>query len=335
MLKYAIGLGRVIPDYLELSEEENYYDIVVTFFLKEFEKLLYQGLKTGYEVYEDNLSCIRGKILFKEHLAYNYNRNDKVFCSFSELTVDILENRIIKYTLYYLLQGYFLDDTIDSKLLNYYNRTDAISLISDKSTVIHSFKLLEFTPLNEHYRPILSLCELLLKDSSFDEETIGGKTSNSFLIDMNLLFEKIVANLFKERLKETSTKLGIKEQKTEYADITDKELQLKLDILISYNKKPIMILDTKYKEFEGTPDTSHIAQLALYSNSTGVKNCCLIYAGKAKEIHHYSLHQNIRLHTLSFDLKALNKYECETKCNDFINSMKSILRPIMEKEEES
>ena len=123
MLKYAIGLGRVIPDYFELSEEENYYDIIVLFLLKELEKLLYQGLKTGYQVYEDNLSCIRGKILFKEHLTHNYNRNDKVFCSFSELTTDILENRIIKYTLYYLSQGYFLDDTIDSKLLNYYNRT--------------------------------------------------------------------------------------------------------------------------------------------------------------------------------------------------------------------
>ena len=128
-----------------------------------------------------------------------------------------------------------------------------LNLVSDKLTVIDSFKLLEFTPLNEHYRPILSLCELLLRDSSFDEETIGGKTANSFLVDMNLLFEKFVANLLKERLKENSTKLRIKEQKTEYADITDKELQLKLDILISYNKIPIIILDTKYKEFEGHP----------------------------------------------------------------------------------
>lgn len=217
-------------------------------------------------------------------------------------------------------------------MLNYYNRTDSISFISDKSTVLDSFKLIEFTPLNEHYRPILSLCELLLRDSSFDEEIIGGKTSNSFLVDMNLLFEKFVSNLFKERLIATSAKLSTREQKTEYADISDKELQLKLDILISYDKKPIIILDTKYKEFEGTPDTSHIAQLVLYSNSTGVKNCCLVYAGKAKEIHHYSLHQNIKLHTLSFDLQAFNKYEFEVKCDNFINSINLLLQPIMKEE---
>jgi 5-methylcytosine-specific restriction enzyme subunit McrC len=107
---------------MSTSTTSNYYDIIILFFLEELEKLLFRGLSTGYKIYDDNLSCIRGKILFKERLNHNYNRNDKIFCSYSELTTDILENRIIKYTLYYLSQGYFLDDTIDSKLLNYYNR---------------------------------------------------------------------------------------------------------------------------------------------------------------------------------------------------------------------
>ena len=177
MLRYAIGLTKIIPDYFELAEEINYYDIIVLFFLEELEKLLYRGLNTGYKIYDDNLSCIRGKILFKEHLNHNYNRNDKIFCSYSELTTDILENRIIKYTLYYLSQGYFFDDTIDSKLLNYYNRLEQINLIPISP---ESFKIIEYTPLNEHYRPILALSELLLKDSSLDEETLGEKDSNIF-----------------------------------------------------------------------------------------------------------------------------------------------------------
>ncbi len=62
--------------------EENYYDIVVLFFLKELEKLLYQGLKTGFEGYEDNLSCIRGKILFKEHLLITLIGEIKSFVHF-------------------------------------------------------------------------------------------------------------------------------------------------------------------------------------------------------------------------------------------------------------
>ena len=331
MLRYAIGLAKIIPDYFELAEETNYYDIIVLFFLEELEKLLFRGLNTGYKIYEDNLSCIRGKILFKEHLNHNYNRNDKIFCSYSELTTDIYENRIIKYTLYYLSQGYFLDDTIDSKLLNYYNRLDQINLIPSISS--DSFKTIEYTPLNEHYRTILALCELLLRDSSLDEETLGKKTAISFLVDMNALFEKFVVRLFEERIK--TENLNVEEQKLRYADIISNELQLKLDILISYNKKPILILDTKYKEFEGSPDISHVAQLTLYSNTTGVKNCCLIYAGKPKsETHSYFLHQGIKLYIISFDLQASNKNEFETKCNEFINSVNSLLQPLIEKKKQ-
>lgn len=108
-------------------------------------------------------------------------------------------------------------------------------------------------------------------------------------------------------------------------------MQLKLDILISYNKRPILILDTKYKEFEGSPDISHVAQLTLYSNSTGVKNCCLIYAGKPKaETHSYFLHQGIKLYMISFDLQASNINEFENKCNNFINSVNLLLQLMIE-----
>jgi len=240
------------------------------------------------------------------------------------LTSDILENRIIKYTLYYLLQGYFLDKTIDTKILNNYNRLEQIKLVPISS---ESFKKIEYTPLNEQYKPILTLCELLLRDSSLDEEILGKKTAISFLVDMNVLFEKFVVRLFEEKIK--NAELEVEEQKVKYADILTKDLQLKLDILLSYKKNPFLILDTKYKKFEDSPEISHVAQLTLYSNSTGVKNCCLIYAGKGKErIHTYILHHDIKLHILSFDLEALNRYEFEEKCNDFITSSKLLISSI-------
>lgn len=327
MLRYAIGLAKLTPDeYSDILEEKNYYDILVIFLFIEIEKLLYQGLNTGYKIHEDNLSCVRGKILFKEHLNQNYNRNDKIFCSYSELTTDILENRIIKYTLYYLSQCYFFDDIINSKLLNYYNRLDQINLISIS---LDSFKLIEYTPLNQYYRPILALCELLLRDSSLNEETTGEeKIAISFLVDMNVLFEKFVVNLLRDKM-ENYSKLEIEEQKKEYADIFRK-LGLDLDIVISYYKKPILILDTKYKEFKDKPDRDDFAQIITYSNSTGVKNSGLIYPGN-KEEYHYQLHQDIKLNILFLDLQASNKNEFENKCTNFINSINSLIQSLIVK----
>lgn len=107
-------------------------------------------------------------------------------------------------------------------------------------------------PLNQHYRPILTVCELLLRDSALDEE-IGEKTSISFLINMNKLFEEFVGNLLEKRLYEYQVEL----QKTEHPEKSGEGLIIKLDIMISRNGIPLFIIDTKYQQMSGIPEASH------------------------------------------------------------------------------
>ena len=114
---------------------------------------------------------------------------------------------------------------------------------------------IEYTPLNQHYRTIHKLCELLLRDSALDEE-IGEKTAISFLISMNRLFEEFVGNLLKRRLEEYHIEL----QKTEHPEKKGKRLEVTLDILISHNNRPILIIDTKYQKFPGNAKVSHLEQ---------------------------------------------------------------------------
>ncbi|HET7389238.1 MAG TPA: hypothetical protein VFJ51_00325, partial [Nitrososphaeraceae archaeon] len=130
MVRYGLQLLELKAEDFPASDETqpNYYDILVMFLMQELELILQRGLYTSYANHEDNLTSIRGKILFKEQILYNYNRGDKVFCSFSELTSDILENRIIKYTLFYLLQCHFIYDYIIAKLVEYYKRMDQVEL---------------------------------------------------------------------------------------------------------------------------------------------------------------------------------------------------------------
>ena len=113
MVRYALKLPELGQRYLEIAKEEdrNYYDILVLFLIQELEKILHEGILYGYRNHEDNITCIRGKILFKEHITYNHFRPDRICCSFSDFSPDILENQIIKYTLFYLSHCYFVDDT--------------------------------------------------------------------------------------------------------------------------------------------------------------------------------------------------------------------------------
>ena len=185
MIKYAMNLPELKTPEIKLKEINNYYHILVLFLLEELEILFQKGLNSGYIPYEDSITTVKGKILFKEHLNSNYNRLDRIYCSFSEFSLDILENRIIKYTLYCLCHCPFNDENIESQLLPCYNKLDYVNLTSIS---LDFFKSIQYTPLNNHYKNIMTLCELILKDSSIDDEMIGERTIKSFLIDISNLF---------------------------------------------------------------------------------------------------------------------------------------------------
>jgi 5-methylcytosine-specific restriction enzyme subunit McrC len=316
MLRYALELPELGKDYPELTRGENYYDILVRFLFLELEKIIQTGLFTGYKNYDDNMTSVRGKILLKEHLAANHIRNDRIYCSFSEISADIIENRIIKYTLFYLSHCYFVDETIDAQLIRYYKRLDGVDLVT---VTDHDFRAIEYTPLNQHYKTVLRLCELLIRDSALDEE-IGEKTAISFLINMNKLFEEFVGNLLIRKLDGYDVEL----QRTEHPEKNSKRLVIRLDIMICRKGTPLFIMDTKYQQFTGEAEISHLEQLSLYSNTTHIKNCALVYVGKSQTAP-YRLEEGITVHVIPFDLEAQNETEFGYKCINFIAEIRSIL----------
>lgn len=242
MLRYALELPDLGKEHPELTKGENYYDVLVRFLFLELEKILRIGLHTGYKNYDDNIMCVRGKILLKEHLTINCNRNDKIFCSFSEMSSDVIENRIIKHTLFYLSHCYFMEEAINAELFRYYKRLDGVDLVH---VTMEDFKSIEYTPLNQHYRTILKLCELLLRDSALDEE-IGKRTAISFLIDMNKLFQDFIGNLLKQNLGTYDIQL----QKVEHPEKTRKRLIIYLDIMISHNGIPLLSSTRNTRNFQ-------------------------------------------------------------------------------------
>ena len=185
---------------------------------------------------------------------------------------------------------------------------------------LEAFTAIEYTPLNEHYKTILNLCELFLRDSSLNQEKIGERTAMSFLIDMNKLFEAFVSNLLIERLEGYE----VQPQKMLYPETEGNRLRMILDLLISKNEKPVLILDTKYQQFVNSPKEDHIYQLYYYSSNTNVKNCCLIYPGEAF-YRQYPQQQDIMLHVILLDLRASKPSEFEDNCSGFINTILDVL----------
>jgi hypothetical protein len=67
----------------------------------------------------------------------------------------------------------------------------------------------------------------------------------------------------------------------------------------------------------------HIAQLALYSLSTEVKNCGLVYVGKF-DPEFFLIKPDIGVHILPFNLVAYSKLEFEENCSQFEKTLKAI-----------
>lgn len=181
------------------------------------------------------------------------------------------------------------------------------------------FKSIEYTPLNQHYKTVLRLCELLVRDSALDEE-IGEKTAISFLINMNKLFEEFVGNLLTKKLDSYEVEL----QRTEHPEKNSKRLVIRLDIMINYNGVPIFLIDTKYQQFLGEAEVSHLEQLSLYSNTTHVKDCALAYVGKSQTAP-YRLEEGITIYVVPFDLEAENEEDFEYQCIKFVTEVQHIL----------
>jgi 5-methylcytosine-specific restriction enzyme subunit McrC len=321
MIRYALRLPEIKPEDFLTSIYEDFYHILILFLLHHIGTILEKGLYKGYITKSDNVTFLRGKILFREHLLYNQNRNDRIYCSFSEVTLDTVENRIIKFTLFYLSKYYFIDDSTVQEILECYRQFDKITLL--KSITPDIFYSVNYTPLNDHYRAALSLCELILRDSSLDIERDGEKNSLSFLINMDILFQDFVANLLRIEFGEENVIL----QRDEYMDIR-KKLTVTPDIEILSNNRIAAIADTKYKEIgvDAHPPSQHIMQMYSYSSITEAKKCILVYAGVMNvDKRAYPLFGGITLYTLHFNLVCGSKQEFDLNCSNFTDQIRKLI----------
>ena len=64
MIKYALELPEIGTDKLPINENDTFWEILVSIFLKKLEELFQRGLMSNYIEYEENLNLIRGKIDF-------------------------------------------------------------------------------------------------------------------------------------------------------------------------------------------------------------------------------------------------------------------------------
>src|SRR5690606_38058936 len=139
------------------------------------------------------------------------------------------------------------------------------------ASVIDSFT---YSRLNYEYGPLHQLCRLLLDASSIREEE-GVQEFQTFLVDMNDLFEKYVAVSLASGLGQD---LRIDAQARSYLG-DPRKVPIVPDVVLRRDRRLLGVMDTKYKRLADAGEyVNHdFYQVLAYCTALNVERGMLVY----------------------------------------------------------
>lgn len=268
------NLGRMIDFSYDLEIDESDDEIrfnpgvsqplefVINSFVQTCGILIKKGLYRSYQIHNNDVSFLKGRILLKNQIQNDLKFNMKFNCEYDEFTSNNLENQIILYTLKIckILTKFPQRKIRIQKLIHQID-----SQIGEKQIIVNDFRKIQYTRLNSRYGKPHDLAKLIIKN-------IGIKNLKyqktrfivPFFVPMPKLFEKFLENLF---FNYHQKDLLVKGQKRFQAWYNDGKPQgdggIKPDILLYKDNQIFSIIDAKYMK---DVKESQKYQIAFYLN---------------------------------------------------------------------
>lgn len=151
---------------------------------------------------------IRGKIDIKNQITKNVmrGRDDRQYCKYSEKSVDIMENQVLKYALNIVIKG--------SKSLGLNNIERSISILKRRFSGVSDVKLsvseidrIILPAMYQSYRPMFQLAKVIISEKTLYPTSDGDRVGViPYAINMPFLFECYVRTILKEQIKNKNEK---------------------------------------------------------------------------------------------------------------------------------
>ena len=279
MLTYAHNLADFRPDVDPLAASDDLFEFIVIIFLREVERLVQRGIYRAYITEEDNHPFLRGRLVLADHLQRNALHVQRFYQRTSEFTADVLENRILRYTLGLLSRLEYRERDLRQQIRRVASAFAEVSLTpiapADCDRVV-------YTRLNAAYRTRINLARLLIQHLSL-EGRAGSTEFATYLLDMNKVFELFVARFLASHFA-SHPSIQVEIQPDIWLDVDRQEKGIP-DIVLRRDGYPVLVLDTKYKAFHGRPDEADRNQMVTYCHTLGLPRGILIYANDLPVVH--------------------------------------------------
>lgn len=287
MLSYTNKLKIKNPDSAVISKSANpFIEILISSYANTLLSALLTNIPHDYEVQNETLRFIKGKIDFRNNIKHNSFNRSKVYCVFDEFKEDSLLNQVFKFVSYALLDISKVAET-KSKLKNILAIYDEVYLKRITSEIVGKVKLRRGQQV---FETPLKLAKLFIDNSSIHMNS-GHFESIALLFDMNELFEEFVFTSLKSLYGsnvQAQFKKGMLKNLSCGNEILPFRKQTRSDIHIKGLTAQPIIMDTKYKIIDSPKDISinDIYQMMAYSKVYKAENLVLLYPQSKPELRH-------------------------------------------------
>ncbi len=267
LLQYTAGL-TLLPsglDRLKASDSGAWWLIVLLWKAALERALSTNHIPMSYVQCEENLTALRGRLTFPQHLTKNLVMKNRLFCRYSRFTADNVINRTVRYSYQLLLSGSGRDLVAG---LGAYDEKLAAFGVAYLPVDPGDIDKIVYTRINENYRLFMEISQALIRHQSVaGDSQVNLKQSVSYFIDIAELWEEYIFETLRRNLPGgySVTCPNHLDQQEVLID-GDPPRTIRPDILVWKGSKLVAILDAKYKRKERLwdVDMADIHQMTTY-----------------------------------------------------------------------
>jgi 5-methylcytosine-specific restriction enzyme subunit McrC len=295
MLDYAHDLDsfKILKGQFEAETLDEFFQVLAKHLAKQVVRRTRMGLYKEYVPMQEKLAYVRGRLDVRQIAQAPWEVRPS--CRFEEHLADIDENRIIAWTLHYILRTAICKDEAVRAIVRkaYRGLASKVGLRPPHPSEVTN-RL--YNRLNYDYEPMHLLCAFFLEHRG-PQHRVGEQTMLPFLVNMNVLFEKFVGKWLEKHLPQ---RYRIETGHQVKIDVHG-EVEYTIDMVLWDRQvdAPKCVIDTKYKLPDGTPSTPDIHQIHSYAATKGCQKAFLVYP---KPVHWHGSPGGTDIRTVTFAL---------------------------------
>ncbi len=243
-----------------------YYDL----FLTEVETLLKHGLRKDYRSQRENLTKVKGKILFTEHVRRNAFHRERFYVEHKIFDSNNRLNQILLKALQ-ILKTIAHSPSHNTRIIKLLNNLEGIT---EEIITPQWFDNIHYDRNTQRYNEAINLAKLIILRYNPDLKA-GNDNVLAIMFDMNLLFENYVYR--KLKAIESDPDIPILSVRDQTRTPFWESRGLRADIIVE-SEDSRLVIDTKWKVLKNnTPSDSDLKQMFVYNLHYNTDLSILLY----------------------------------------------------------